>query len=126
MPFPKAIELTLTEKAKKDIEALVRRRNIGQQIALRSRIILLAGAGRTNSAISRQLGINIKTVQRWRKRWLQSQEIPLEDLSVEERLEDFPRPGAPSRITADQRCKIEALACEQPEHSDRPISHWTA
>jgi len=126
MPFPKAIELTLTEKAKKDIEALVRRRNIGQQIALRSRIILLAGAGRTNSAISRQLGINIKTVQRWRKRWLQSQEIPLEDLSVEERLEDFPRPGAPSRITADQRCKIEALACERPENSGRPISQWTA
>ena len=36
----------------------------------------------------------------------------LTDLSVEERLEDLPRPGAPARITADQRCQIEQLACE--------------
>ena len=35
------------------------------------------------------------------------------------------RPGAPARITAEQRCQIEALACEQPEDSERPISHWT-
>jgi hypothetical protein len=46
-------------------------------------------------------------------------------MSVEERLEDLPRPGAPARITADQRCQIEALACEQPEKAGRPISHWT-
>lgn len=51
--------------------------------------------------------------------------IPLSELSVEERLEDLPRPGAPARITAAQRCHIEALACEQPEKSGRPITHWT-
>jgi hypothetical protein len=28
-------------------------------------------------------------------------------------------------MTADQRCKIEAMACEQPENSERPISQWT-
>jgi putative transposase len=50
----------------------------------------------------------------------------LDDLSVEQRLSDAPRPGAPARITADQRCRIEALACEKPEESDRPITHWTA
>jgi putative transposase len=54
------------------------------------------------------------------------QDISLADLSVEERLQDAPRPGAPARITADQRCQIEALACEKPEGSDRPITHWTA
>jgi len=51
--------------------------------------------------------------------------IPLAELSAQERLEDLPRPGAPARITADQRCQIEALACEKPEKSGRPISHWT-
>ena len=126
MPSPEAIELNLTEKAEKNLEALVRRRNIGQQIALRARIVLLAGQGETNSEIARQLSVNIKTVQRWRKRWLQGQGVPLEDLSAEERLEDLPRSGAPPRITADQRCKIEALACERPENSGRPISQWTA
>ena len=28
--------------------------------------------------------------------------------------------------TADQRCKIEALACEIPEYPERPISQWSA
>ena len=46
-------------------------------------------------------------------------------LGVEERLEDLPRPGAPPRITADQLCQIEKMACEKPEKSGRPISQWT-
>jgi putative transposase len=50
----------------------------------------------------------------------------MEDLSLEDRLQDAPRPGAPAKITADQRCQIEALACEKPEKSGRPITHWTA
>ena len=54
------------------------------------------------------------------------QAISYADLSIEDRLQDGPRPGAPSRITADQRCKIESLACEKPENSGRPISQWTA
>jgi putative transposase len=126
MPSPKAMELKLPEKEEKSLESLVRRHNIGQQIALRARIILLAGQGVTNSSIGRQLGVCIRTVQRWRNRWAKGQGISLDDLSAEERLQDMPRPGAPPRITADQRCKIEALACEIPENSGRPISQWTA
>ncbi len=40
--------------------------------------------------------------------------------------EDLPRPGTPARITAEQRCQIEAMACEEPEDSGRPISQWTS
>lgn len=126
MPSPKATEVNLTKAEQKSLEQLTRRHNIGQQIALRARIVLFAGQGQTNSAIVRQLDVNIKTVRYWRNRWVKGQEIPLADLSAEERLQDMPRPGAPSRITADQRCKIEALACELPENSGRPISQWTA
>ncbi|MBC8506481.1 MAG: helix-turn-helix domain-containing protein [Chloroflexi bacterium] len=126
MPSPKATEVNLTEEEQSLLEELIRRHNIGQQIALRARIVLFAGQGQTNSVIVKQLGVNIKTVRNWRNRWVQGQGISLEDLSAEERLQDLPRSGAPARITADQRCKIEALACEMPEHSDRPISQWTA
>ena len=126
MPSPKAIEVNLTEEEQQNLEALIRRHNIGQQIALRARIVLLAGQGQTNSAIARRLDVNTKTVQCWRNRWVKGQEISLDDLSAEERLQDMPRPGSPPRITADQRCKIEALACEIPENSGRPISQWTA
>ena len=65
-------------------------------------------------------------VSLWRNRWVKLQDISLDDLSIEDRLQDAPRPGAPARITADQRCQIEALACKKPEESDRPITHWTA
>ena len=64
-------------------------------------------------------------VRLWRGRWLWLAPLKLSDVSIEERLEDLPRPGAPARITADQRCQIEQLACEPPEDSERPISHWT-
>lgn len=126
MPSPKATEVKLTEEEEKNLEDLIRRHNTRQQIALRARIVLFAGQGQTNSAIVKRLEINIETVQRWRNRWTQAQGISLVDLSAEDRLEDMPRPGAPPRITADQRCKIEALACETPDKSGRPISRWTA
>jgi len=68
----------------------------------------------------------LDTVRLWRGRWSDLQSIALKDLSIEERLQDLPRPGAPSRITADERCQIEALACEEPEEAGRPITNWTA
>ncbi len=87
--------------------------------------MLAAADGKNNTQIARELGVAVRTARYWRERWLVLQPIDLDDLSVEERLEDLPRPGAPARITADQRCKIEAMACEAPEESGRPISHWT-
>ena len=125
MPTPKATEVNLTEEEQTGLEQLVRRHNIGQQIALRARIILAAEQGQTNSAIAANRKISINTAQRWRNRWVKAQTISYDDLSIAERLQDGPRPGAPARITADQRCKIEALACEKPENSERPISQWT-
>jgi transposase len=64
--------------------------------------------------------------RQWRDRWHELRPIPLTDLSVEERLQDLPRSGKPSAITADQMCQIIALACEKPEASERPISQWSA
>ena len=33
--------------------------------------------------------------------------------------------GAPASFTPEQICTIMALACEPPEHSDLPLSHWS-
>ena len=122
MPNPKATQVKLSEKEKQGLEQLVRRHNIEQQIALRGRIVLAAGQGQTSSAIARDLQVTINTVQRWRNRWAKAQTISYDDLSIEDRLQDGPRCGAPSRITADQRCQIEALACEKPEKSGSEMS----
>jgi transposase len=94
-------------------------------MALRGRIILTAADGKNNAQIARELDIAVETARQWRGRWLALQPISLDDLTIAERLEDLPRPGTPARITADQRCQIEAMACEKPEDSGRPISQWT-
>jgi transposase len=125
MPGPKPPAVHLSERERQGLEKLVRRHNTRQQIALRGRIVLAAADGAGNSQIAREFGITVDTARLWRNRWLTLQPIALQDLSAEERLEDLPRPGAPARITADQRCQIEAMACEDPEDSGRPISHWT-
>jgi transposase len=125
MPEPKPIKLELSAGEQQSLEKMIKRHTVSQQIGIRGRIILGAGAGKNNSRISEELGVNRETVRLWRERWIQLQPIPLGEMGVEERLEDLPRSGAPARITADQRCQIEALACEQPEKSGRPISHWT-
>jgi putative transposase len=126
MPNPKPLPVTLTEAERQELERSVRRHTIGQQIALRSRIVLSAAAGKNNSRIAKEEGVALDTVRLWRQRWLDLQPISLNDLSVEERLQDLPRPGAPPRITADQVCQITAMVCEKPEETGRPISHWTA
>jgi hypothetical protein len=69
--------------------------------------------------------VNLETVRLWRQRWLDLQPISPDDLSIEERLADLPRPGAPARFTADQICKITELACEKPVENGRPIRHGT-
>jgi putative transposase len=122
-PKPPAVELA--PELRHQLEALLRRRSLPQQLALRTRIVLAAADGDNNSQIARSLGLETDTVRLWRNRWLSFAPIPLADLSVDERLSDVPRPGRPIQITAEQRCQIVALACEAPADTDRPISQWT-
>lgn len=125
IPGPKPLELNLADIERQGLEKLVKRHSTSQQKALRGRIVLLAAAGKSNREITRELKICIDTVRLWRQRWVELQPISLDDLNIEDRLEDFPRPGTPPRLTADQICQIAQLACEKPADSERPISHWT-
>jgi transposase len=125
VPGPELPVLELTGEERLALETLVHRHTAGQQLALRGRIILAAADGVNQSTIAARLGTTINTVWDWRRRWLGLPPVALAELSVEERLADAPRAGAPARITADQVCRIVALACEAPSESDRPISQWT-
>ena len=120
---PKPAELLLREEERRDLEELVRRHSTPQQLAKRGRMILGAADGKRNAEIARELAVSVDTVRKWRMHWIGLQAASLEDLGVDERLADLPRPGRPSQITAEQTCQLVALACEQPE--ERPISHWT-
>ena len=123
---PKPPDVHLTDGERQALEKLIKRHSTQQQVALRARIVLAAAAGQGNAQIGRELQVTVDTARLWRQRWLDLQVIPASELSAEERLQDLPRPGAPAKITADQVCQIEALACEKPEASERPISQWTS
>lgn len=125
MPGPKPEQIELDEKVWQELEKLAGRHTTGQQKAQRARIILKAAEGKNNAEIAQEIQQGIDMVRRWRRRWQELAPIRLEDLSIEERLEDLPRPGAPSQLTADQICQMEQLACEAPEKAGRPISQWT-
>jgi len=107
------------------LERLVRAFTTGQQLALRARIVLLAGDGWNNLQIARELCVDDETPGHWRRRWLQFQDVPLEEVSVAERLADAPREDAPAKFTPEQVCQIIALACEKPADFGRPISQWS-
>ena len=122
-PKPPAVEVTAEERA--DLERLVRRPTTGQQLAERARIVLLAADGLNNCEIARAVGVDVDTVRKWRGRWRGVRAAPVAELSVAARLADAPRSGTPARISAEQVCRIMALACEAPSAAGRPISQWS-
>jgi len=125
MPGRKPAKIELSEKERQELEKLVARHTTGQQKAQRARIILKAADGKNHTEIATELNMSVDMAALWRERWLTLAAIGLDDLSVEARLEDLPRPGAPSGLSADQLCQIEQMACEAPEKAGRPISQWT-
>ena len=120
MPGPQLPPLDLTLDEQRDLTALVRRHTAPQQLVLRARIILLAAEGIGNRESARRLGVTVQTVRCWRRRWDGEP-----DLALADRLADAPRPGTPPTFTAEQICAIVALACEPPDASGVPITHWS-
>lgn len=113
-------EVPLSEQEREELKALTRAHQTGQQIVVRARIILLLATGLNAREVATKLETTRTTVRLWRRHWFERSEA-----TVIERLQDEPRSGAPQTFTAEQWCQIIALACEPPEKSGRPISHWT-
>ncbi|MCP4966195.1 MAG: helix-turn-helix domain-containing protein [bacterium] len=117
-----AAKITLSPEEREALDRLIRAPSTSQQLALRARMIVLASEGVKVGETAACLKVWRKTVSQWRARWLGSLGSPA---TPAERLSDAPRSGAPPRITAQEICAILALACERPEDSDVPLSHWS-
>jgi hypothetical protein len=122
-PNPRTVELS--DEQCQALQAFIRRHSASQQLVLRARIVLQAADGQCNAAIAHALRVGRDMVRLWRGRWALFPPIPLAELGLEERLSDAPRSGKTPGITAEQVCAIVAMACEAPEQSGRPITHWT-
>jgi putative transposase len=120
MPGPKPPEVPVSEQQRAELTQVSRRHKTSQQIALRARIVLGLNAGLNVEQVARQLKTTSTTVRLWRRHWLERT-----DSQAVVRLQDDERSGAPPTFTPEQWCQIVAIACQEPESSGRPISHWT-
>lgn len=131
----KAAKVPLSEKQFDILQQIARQSTAATRLVQRCRIILLGFEGRLNEDIAAEVNLHRKQVGVWRRRWQQSFEglIAIECSettaalrhAIEDVLSDAPRPGSPGTFTAEQVTQIIAIACEPPENSDRPITHWT-
>ncbi len=114
-------KIKLSKEEQEELKQLVRKQTTAQNIAKRAKIILMADNGSyQNMEIAKFLGIRPEDITKWTKRWMENQIG-----SAKERLSDIARSGRPAIITAEQWCKIMALACEKPENHNLPMTHWS-
>jgi len=115
--------LALKEQEKEELQQILNRHSTPQQIAQRAKIVILASQGYSQARIARELDISRKMARLWRERWVSGRE---KDIAVLDCLKDAERSGAPAKFEPEQIMHLFALACESPEESGRPISHWTS
>src|ERR1022692_156496 len=132
MRGPQAKPVTVSVGERQILEQIIRQPSQPQGLVTRSKIILGAAAGESISQQSCQLGLVRKAVQHWRERWESereerqaSQEGGHLAEAIAKGLQDGYRSGAPATFTAEQVVQIIAVACEVPQNSGYPFSHWT-
>jgi len=103
----------LTETERAQLESWARRRTSAQALALRSRILLLAGEGLNNTQIAARLGIAVSSARKWRNRFAEHR---LDGLT------DEPRPGRPRTISDE---KVEEVIVKTLETAPRDATHWS-
>jgi putative transposase len=131
-----SVTVTITEGERQVLEPLARARTAPQRLVERCRIVLLSAEGWANETQAAELGIDRQCVRRWRHRWAKARSAldaaKRRDASAKDLekliigiLSDDDRCGAPPKFTPEQIAAIIALACESPEASGLPVSHWT-
>jgi transposase len=132
----KTAKVTISERQHDILQTIRNAPTISSQLRQRATIILLAFQKRGNEDIATEVGLSRRQVSIWRRRWADAwdrltriectQTHAALRRSIEQVLRDEPRAGAPGKFTPEQIVAILAVACEPPEKSGRPITHWTA
>jgi len=134
MPWRAASAVVLSEKQERILREFAVGTHTPLHFKIRSQIVLFAAKGWFNDTIESNMGIDAKTVKRWRDRYSNGfeelrkieTETPHKLRSkIQEILSDEQRPGGPPKFTDLQIAAIIALACEDPAKIELPFSHWT-
>jgi putative transposase len=132
---PRPLAIPLTDRQRAILEDMVHSRRRPHDEVQRATIILQSADGARTRHLAEALRVSDPTVRLWRLRWAhatpqlaaaeaEADEETLRGL-LQQVLRDAPRRGRPATFTPEQLCQIVAVACEVPEASDRPVSHWT-
>jgi transposase len=118
MPTPFAPHIIFSQKARTELQALVRASSTPQSLGLRARIVLRAADidTPTNLHIGRDLGCDNHTVGKWRRRYLA---LGLSGL------QDALRPGRPRRLASSTRVQVISVASTLPQTQERTVTRWT-
>ena len=103
----------LTDDERAELEGWAKRRTSAAGLAVRSRIVLAAADGDSNTVLAQRLGLSITTVRRWRNRFV---------IDRCDGLLDEPRPGRP-RVVGDER--IKELITATLETTPPAATHWS-
>ena len=105
--------LTLSQEERETLEQWTRRPKTALALAQRARVILTCASGKSNTAVSAEVGLSKQAVGRWRSRFLKRR---LEGLL------DEPRPGAPRRISDVDVERVLTLTLESAPPN---ATHWS-
>ena len=132
-----AVEVAVSERQRAILDKWVRNKaDTPHRLVERCQIILMSADGVSNAEQGRILHADRQRSRRWRRRWAAAHDrlAAAEDKGVSDRdlgkllaevLSDDARSGTPPTFSAEQLTKIIAVACELPEESCRPVTHWT-
>lgn len=98
--------IKLKKKDKKILEQLVIKGSQKARTITRSRILLMANDGKTDTQIIEALNVARNTIRTVRYRYVHD--------GLETAINEQQRPGAPNKFTGRDKAKITAIACSQP------------
>ena len=113
MPRPTPV-LVLSEDQQKQIEQWLAALGTPQQVALRGRIVLAAGHGKSEAAIAAEMKVNRKTVRLWRERFVAQGLSGLWEIA----------PGRGRKATYDPE-RIKAVIDATLQSKPKGMTHWS-
>ena len=67
--MPAAIAIEVSSEQQRELQRIVTAKTSSQRDVFRARIILALAQGRSHEEISREQGVSLLAIGRWRKRW---------------------------------------------------------
>jgi transposase len=106
--------IKLKKKDQRILEQLIIKGSQKSRTITRSRILLMANKGKTDTQIIEALNVARNTIRTVRYRYVHQ--------GLETAINEQPRPGAPNKFTGRDKAKVTAIACSKPPEGR---NRWT-